>query len=389
MGYRRIVASGKFSSMKAEAQLDKKSPTILFVDDETLSLKYFKATVSKYANVRTATSADAAMEILEAEGDGISVVVSDERMPRASGVEFLSDVRKSWPSTIRILTSAYANIDNLQHAINQAAIYRFVPKPWNLDELCVAMQDALKAERAAVAVADPVLGPMPAGDAHDANLALLAILAGGFEAPLNSLETEAFQLTQLGGQLDNLPSKATHVLNWSSRLRSSRIAASADQVRREVERCRSLAKSIKNLARNLANPTTAPLSSMSDTLLEAIEVNAPALAQQRAFDAQQDFSYRIPREIMKFVLSNVLRRDSGRGTAARLFSEIKLCAAPTHNEVQLTVASGDDAAAHTLADDQSWRIVRSALWAFGGELQTRLDEKTGRLLLVVCVPKAA
>ena len=94
--------------------------TILFVDDEPLSLKYFKASVGKYANVVTANTPEAALKILEAEGDAISVVVSDERMPRDSGVSFLSNVRKSWPSTVRILTSAYANID-LQQAINGAA----------------------------------------------------------------------------------------------------------------------------------------------------------------------------------------------------------------------------------------------------------------------------
>ena len=116
-------------TLKAEALTDKKGGTILFVDDEPLSLKYFKASVGKYANVKTASSPDAAMEILASEGDEISVVVSDERMPRDSGVSFLSGVRKSWPSTVRVLTSAYANIDNLQHAINDAAIYRFVPKP--------------------------------------------------------------------------------------------------------------------------------------------------------------------------------------------------------------------------------------------------------------------
>ncbi len=123
--------------------------TILFVDDEPLSLKYFKASVGKYAKVLTASSPDAALKILASDGDAISVVVSDERMPFESGVSFLSDVRKSWPSTVRILTSAYANIDNLQQAINGAAIYRFVPKPWDLDELCTAMQEALAAERAA------------------------------------------------------------------------------------------------------------------------------------------------------------------------------------------------------------------------------------------------
>ncbi len=185
---------------KTKTSNDKKSGTILFVDDEPLSLKYFQASVGKYAKVKTASSPDAAMEILESDGDEISVVVSDERMPRESGVSFLSDVRKSWPSTVRVLTSAYANIDNLQHAINDAAIYRFVPKPWNLDELCAAMQDALEVERSASALVEPALGPMAGGDAEDANLALLAILASGFDTPLQSLETEAMQLAELSKQ---------------------------------------------------------------------------------------------------------------------------------------------------------------------------------------------
>ena len=129
--------------------------TILFVDDEPLSQKYFKASVGRYANVLTASNPDAALKMLAASGDTISVVVSDERMPHDSGVSFLTNVRKSWPSTVRILTSAYADIENLQQAINGAAIYRFVPKPWDFDELCSAMQEALVAERVVEKVAAP------------------------------------------------------------------------------------------------------------------------------------------------------------------------------------------------------------------------------------------
>ena len=60
------IEQGKDSqvTLKAEALTDKKGGTILFVDDEPLSLKYFKASVGKYANVKTASSPDAAMEIL-------------------------------------------------------------------------------------------------------------------------------------------------------------------------------------------------------------------------------------------------------------------------------------------------------------------------------------
>ena len=173
--------------------------TILFVDDEPLSQKYFKASVGRYANVLTASNPDAALKMLAASGDTISVVVSDERMPHDSGVSFLTNVRKSWPSTVRILTSAYADIENLQQAINGAAIYRFVPKPWDFDELCSAMQEALVAERVAEKVAAPLEGRLGSGNAESANIELLAVLARELATPLGSLDKEAFQLSILTG----------------------------------------------------------------------------------------------------------------------------------------------------------------------------------------------
>ncbi len=374
--------------LKTEAPTDKKIRTILFVDDEPLSLKYFKASVGKYANVRTASSPDDALKILESEGDEISVVVSDERMPRDSGVSFLSDVRKTWPSTVRVLTSAYANIDNLQHAINDAAIYRFVPKPWNLDELCAAMQDALLVERSADALVEPILGTASGGDAEDANLALLAILANSIEAPLKSIGTEAQQLTQLGGpaliDAAHPPTGPSYIASWSTRLRQAKIAASADQIQKGVEHCKSLASSISNLARGLANPAAIQTSSMADTLHEVIEQNA--VTTRAAMDVSGDFTYRVPREIMKFVLSNLLRRGSNASQSENL-PQIRLLAGTAHNEVRISLAP--DQAAVCLDTNQTLRTVRSALWAFGGELLASTDQDLGNSTLIVCLPKAA
>lgn len=374
----------------SEAVSEKKA-TILFVDDEPLSLKYFQASVGKYANVRTASSADAAMEILESEGGAISVVVSDERMPRDSGVSFLSDVRKSWPSTVRVLTSAYANIDNLQHAINDAAIYRFVPKPWNLDELCAAMQDALLVERSAASLAEPVLGPSSEGDAKDANLALLSVLASGLDGPLNSLSDEALKLAQLSGQtaLDGPQTTASYMESWSSRMRMSKIAATSSQIAKDIEQCKSLARSIAKLVRGLVSPVAGQTSSMADTLLEVIEQNLSGPAKDMTLNTSRDFTYRMPREIMKFVIANLLRYNGVKARRANSipWSHIELFAGAAHNEVRLTLAAEHDSL--TLDDSQSWRTIRSALWAFGGELLLPSDEKLGKSILVVCLPKAA
>ena len=378
-------------TLKAEALTDEKGGTILFVDDEPLSLKYFKASVGKYANVKTASSPDAAMEILASEGDEISVVVSDERMPRDSGVSFLSGVRKSWPSTVRVLTSAYANIDNLQHAINDAAIYRFVPKPWNLDELCAVMQDALRVERSAGALTEPVLGPTSGGDAESANLALLAVLAGGFEAPLKSLDSEAQQLARLAGprSLDTSLTAASYLASWSSRLRMGKLGASATQIRRDLEHCKSLANSIGKLARSLGSPAAIQTSSMHNTISEVIEQSTTGhwVPWHSNFDGAQDFDYRMPREIMKYVLANLLRGTTKSASSRSEPSpKIELHLGAEHNEVRILVTS--DCAPMSLEDNPSWRTVRCALWAFGGELLSSNDENLSTSTLTLCLPKA-
>ncbi|WP_045836507.1 response regulator [Hyphomicrobium sp. 99] len=380
-------------TLKAETLADRKSETILFVDDEPLSLKYFKSSIGKYANVVTASSPEAGLQILATAGNDISVVVSDERMPRDSGVSFLSEVRKSWPSTVRVLTSAYANIDNLQQAINAAAIYRFVPKPWNLDELCEAMEDALHVERSAAALAEPVLGPSTRGDAESANLALLGILASGLEAPLKSLDTEAELLAELSlpGSLDSSnPVGTSYLGSWASRLRLGKMATSAAQIRRDVEHCRSLASSIGNLVRSLAEPAVTQTSSMADTISEVAE-QAVISHSGRAFGGPgigQDFAYRMPREIMKFVLTNLLRSATKSSfSSLDTFPRVELISGAEHNEVRITsVLEREQPLA--LENNQSWRTVRCALWAFGGELLSSIDKTLSTSTLTMCLPKA-
>lgn len=374
---------------KSSASGDKRNATILFVDDEPLSLKYFQASVGKYANVKTASSPDAALEILENEGDDIAVVVSDERMPRESGVSFLSDVRKSWPSTVRVLTSAYANIDNLQHAINDAAIYRFVPKPWNLDELCEAMRDALDVERSTTALTEPVFGALQDdGDAKDANLALLAILASGLDAPLNSLAAESAHLARLSGRGSlHIQSGNARAESLSCRLCRSTMAADSGQILQDVEQCRSIASSIGKLARSLASPAAVQASSMADTLVEVIDQSMSGLSKDLTLDTSHDFTYRMPREIMKFVLSNLLRGTGINRRDPVAQAEISLFNGAAHNEVRLSLQTGDI----SLPPDnhQTWRTIRSALWAFGGELLSLTDENSGKSTLVLCLPNDA
>ena len=178
-------------------------PTVLFVDDEPLSLKYFKASVGPYANVLTAESAAAARKILAREGKAISVIVSDERMPQEGGTSFLCEARKSCPSAVLVLTSAYADFECLQRAINSAQIFRFVPKPWNVDELSAAVRGAIDAERNETSKLQDRQASPPF--AEEASVELMAVLARELDAPLHAIGDRSMTIAAMATMRDILP----------------------------------------------------------------------------------------------------------------------------------------------------------------------------------------
>lgn len=109
--------------------------SILFVDDEEQALKYFAKTYEKDFRVLTAPSVPDAQTIINREGDRIGVVITDQRMPGKTGVDLLGELRRTHASIIRILTTAYSDIDSAIDAVNSGAIYKYIVKPWNLRDL--------------------------------------------------------------------------------------------------------------------------------------------------------------------------------------------------------------------------------------------------------------
>lgn len=120
------------------------SKGVLLVDDEAKALKYFARAFGDRFPVFSATSAAEALQVLTERGDEIGVVVSDQRMPESSGVELLRQVRDRYPNTVRVLTTAYSDQETLVGAINSGAVYSFVSKPWEPEELVRVLGQALK-----------------------------------------------------------------------------------------------------------------------------------------------------------------------------------------------------------------------------------------------------
>lgn len=106
---------------------------ILYVDDEANNLVSFKATFRIKYNVYTAISGDEAMKVLS-EKD-IRIIITDQRMPGMTGVEFLEKVIEKYPDPMRLLLTGYADLNAVIDAVNKGKIYHYLSKPWNEKEL--------------------------------------------------------------------------------------------------------------------------------------------------------------------------------------------------------------------------------------------------------------
>lgn len=116
---------------------------VLFVDDEEKALKYFSKAVGGRYPVLTAADVNAAEEILETKSDQIAVVISDQRMPGRNGVELLKTVRSHYPGIVRMLTTAYSDLNDAIEAINRGEIYRYIQKPWKVESLQAEVKGAM------------------------------------------------------------------------------------------------------------------------------------------------------------------------------------------------------------------------------------------------------
>ncbi len=108
---------------------------ILFVDDEAQTLKYFTKAFAHRFTIFSAGSTEGALRLLEIHHEKIGVVVTDQRMPESTGLDLLKIVRRQYPRTVRILTTAYSELDVLIDAINTGAVYSFITKPWQLEDV--------------------------------------------------------------------------------------------------------------------------------------------------------------------------------------------------------------------------------------------------------------
>src|SRR5215467_128184 len=172
---------------------DYKKFAVLYVDDEEKSLKYFVRAFEDQFRIYTASNAQDGLKLLEEHKDNIGLLMTDQRMPGEKGVWLLEKARQVKPRTIRILATAYADMDAAIAAVNTGAIYKYVTKPWDPPQLENTLKrgleffmvqnerDQLLREKMSVLhnmmIADRIvsLGLLAAGLSHHIRNALVAV----------------------------------------------------------------------------------------------------------------------------------------------------------------------------------------------------------------------
>ncbi|MFD0752176.1 hybrid sensor histidine kinase/response regulator [Mucilaginibacter calamicampi] len=116
---------------------------ILYLDDEIDNLTGFKASFRLDYQIFTAVNVQGAMDFLHEHPD-IRIIFCDQRMPGKTGVEFFEEIRSTFPAPIRILITAYTDIESVIGAINRGNIFRFIKKPWDPADIISAIDEANK-----------------------------------------------------------------------------------------------------------------------------------------------------------------------------------------------------------------------------------------------------
>jgi two-component system probable response regulator PhcQ len=187
---------------------------ILYVDDEEKSLKYFARAFSEQFRIFTATNAQDGLKLLEEHKDEIGLLMTDQRMPGEKGIWLLERARQLRPQIVRILATAYSDMEAAIAAVNTGAIYKYVTKPWDPPELENTLKrgleffmvqrerDQLLREKMSVLhnmmIADRIvsLGLLAAGLSHHIRNSLVAVKTFLDLAPAK-LEEEKLDLSEL------------------------------------------------------------------------------------------------------------------------------------------------------------------------------------------------
>jgi two-component system probable response regulator PhcQ len=123
---------------------DYQSYAILFVDDEANTRKYFRRLFGQKFRILEAEDGVEALKVFLQHSAEIGIIVTDQRMPNETGVGFISKIAGDYPDIIKILSTAYSDIDAAIGSANEGGIFRYMTKPWDIPQLEVTLRRAME-----------------------------------------------------------------------------------------------------------------------------------------------------------------------------------------------------------------------------------------------------
>src|SRR5208282_2330700 len=137
-----LPRSSALERIEDPAMTPAKRHTLLVVDDEIDVCDSVHDLLRREFHVLKARSAEEGLKLMR--DNEVHIIMTDQRMPKVSGVELLKSIRTGHPQAVRMLFTGYADLDSVIAAINQGHVFRFLKKPWQPEELEHAVREAAR-----------------------------------------------------------------------------------------------------------------------------------------------------------------------------------------------------------------------------------------------------
>jgi two-component system response regulator PhcR len=347
--------------------LEPETVTILYVDDEEMALKYFARTVGTDYEVLTASSADAAIEILKSNQVGI--VVTDYRMPGRDGGDLLRQIEREFPYVVRILVTAYAERKVLLDTVNSGEIFRILEKPLDFSEIREALRLASELARKRIAKQQRLL-------AIDETL---AFLSHELNTPLAAISNFARGMQRR--------TNGDHV----SSLQQAEIARAAQAMDDNARYCLSLLSTFVESVQNSDALFTHQTGSTAQQLITSLLDTYPLTPELRAavrVEIRQDFAITaLPNcvaLVLSSVLSNALRalKDSPAPAVCftvRVGETLQICISDNGPGIPPEILQRllhDPVTTHADSGGKGWGMIfcKRIMQAFGGDIAIHSNE---------------
>jgi two-component system response regulator PhcR len=275
-------------------------PLVLYVDDERGNRVVFEQSLTAEFNVITAQHAAEALELLELHD--VAVIVSDMRMPAMTGDELLRIVKERYPQVIRMVVTAYADVEPILRAINEGLVARYIVKPWIRTELVQVLRWAIEAwtfSRDSAALHRRLL--------ETERLATLGSIAGmlvhDLKQPLMSLLVNVEHLRELANAAPILHDALLHApIASAQRARLIELVEDLDPVTTDLRTSGLHLSELISGLRELGRPRD-PRNSASVTDPLPIVRHAMAVCQELAIPVRASIGYEGPGELPRVRMS--------------------------------------------------------------------------------------